>query len=54
MPDLRPEQRWEVDSTLVDPEGLVARATGANGTKPTSGPGIAAVAAALPERVVEN
>jgi 3-oxoacyl-[acyl-carrier-protein] synthase-3 len=54
LPDLRPEQRWEVDSTLVDPEGLVARATGANGTKRTSGPGIAAVAAALPERVVEN
>jgi 3-oxoacyl-[acyl-carrier-protein] synthase-3 len=54
LPDLRPEQQWEVDSTLVDPEGLVARATGANGTKPTSGPGIAAVAAALPERVVEN
>jgi 3-oxoacyl-[acyl-carrier-protein] synthase III len=54
LPDLRPEQQWEVDSTLVDPEGLVARATGANGTKPTSGPGIAAVAAALPERVIEN
>jgi 3-oxoacyl-[acyl-carrier-protein] synthase III len=54
LPDLRPEQQWEVDSTLVDPEGLVARATGANGTKPTSGPGIAAVAAALPDRVIEN
>ena len=38
----------------MDPEGLVARATGANGAKPTSGPAIAAVAAALPERVVEN
>jgi 3-oxoacyl-[acyl-carrier-protein] synthase-3 len=54
LPDLRPEQQWEVDSTLVDPEGLVARATGANGTKRTSGPGMASVAAALPERVVEN
>ena len=54
MPELGPEQQWEVDSSLVDPEGLVARATGANGTKPTSGPAIAAVAAALPERVVEN
>jgi 3-oxoacyl-[acyl-carrier-protein] synthase III len=56
LPDLRPGQQWEVDSTLVDPEGLVARATGAatNGTKRTAGPGIAAVAAALPERIVEN
>ncbi|MFL5907038.1 MAG: beta-ketoacyl-ACP synthase III [Solirubrobacterales bacterium] len=57
MPDLTPGQEWEVDSTLVDPDGLVARATGAtsaNGAKRTSGPGIAAVAAAVPERVVEN
>ena len=54
MPELRPEQRWEVDSTLVDPEGLVARATGAVDAKRTSVPGVAAVAAALPERVVEN
>jgi 3-oxoacyl-[acyl-carrier-protein] synthase-3 len=54
LPELRPEQRWEVDSTLVDPEGLVARATGAVDAKRTSGPGVAAVAAALPERVVEN
>jgi 3-oxoacyl-[acyl-carrier-protein] synthase-3 len=45
-----------VDASLVDPEGLVARATGAatNGAKRTAGPGIAAIAAALPERVVEN
>ena len=56
MPDLSPGQQWEVDSSLVDPEGLVARATGAatNGAKRTAGPGIAAIAAALPERVVEN
>jgi 3-oxoacyl-[acyl-carrier-protein] synthase-3 len=56
LPDLSAGQQWEVDSSLVDPEGLVARATGAspNGAKRTSGPGIAAVAAALPERVVEN
>ncbi len=56
MPELSPGQQWEVDASLVDPEGLVARATGAstNGAKRTAGPGIAAVAAALPERVVEN
>jgi 3-oxoacyl-[acyl-carrier-protein] synthase-3 len=54
LPELSPGQQWEVDSSLVDPEGLVARATGAVEAKPTAGPGIAAVAAALPERVVEN
>ena len=56
MPELSPGQQWEVDSSLVDPEGLVARATGAtaNGAKRTAGPGIAAIAASLPERVVEN
>ena len=54
MPELSPGQRWEVDSSLVDPEGLVARATGAVDAKRTSGPGVAAVAAALPDRVVEN
>jgi 3-oxoacyl-[acyl-carrier-protein] synthase-3 len=56
MPELSPGQQWEVDSSLVDPEGLVARATGAttNGAKQTAGPGIAAVAASLPERIVEN
>ena len=55
MPELGPEQQFEVDASLVDPDGLVARATGAtNGSKRTSGPGIAAVAAWLPERVVEN
>jgi 3-oxoacyl-[acyl-carrier-protein] synthase-3 len=55
LPDLERGQQWEVDASLVDPEGLVARATGAtNGSKRTSGPGIAAIAAWLPERVVEN
>jgi 3-oxoacyl-[acyl-carrier-protein] synthase-3 len=56
LPELSPGQQWEVDSSLVDPEGLVARATGAatNDAKRTAGPGIASVAAALPERVVEN
>jgi 3-oxoacyl-[acyl-carrier-protein] synthase-3 len=55
LPELGPEQQWEVDSSLVDPDGLVARATGAtNGSKRTSGPGIAAIAAWLPERVIEN
>jgi 3-oxoacyl-[acyl-carrier-protein] synthase-3 len=54
LPELSPGQQWEVDSSLVDPEGLVARATGAVDAKRTSGPGVAAIAAALPERVVEN
>jgi 3-oxoacyl-[acyl-carrier-protein] synthase-3 len=56
LPDPSPGQQWEVSSSLVDPDGLVARATGAatNGAKRTVGPGIAAVAASLPERVVEN
>jgi 3-oxoacyl-[acyl-carrier-protein] synthase III len=54
LPELSPGQRWEVDSSLVDPEGLVARATGAVDAKRTSGPGVAAVAAALPDRVIEN
>ena len=54
MPELSPGQQWEVDASLVDPDGLVARATGAVESKRTSGPGVAAVAAALPERVVEN
>src|SRR5436305_881558 len=56
LPELSPGQRWEVDASLVDPEGLVARATGVspNDTKQNAAPGIAAVAAALPDRVVEN
>jgi 3-oxoacyl-[acyl-carrier-protein] synthase III len=53
LPELGPDQ-FEVDATLVDPEGLVARATGVNGSRPTAGPGIASVAAWLPDRVVEN
>jgi 3-oxoacyl-[acyl-carrier-protein] synthase III len=56
LPELSSGQQWEVDSSLVDPDGLVARATGAaaNGARRTDGPSIAAVAAALPERLVEN
>jgi 3-oxoacyl-[acyl-carrier-protein] synthase III len=57
LPELGSGQQWEVDSSLVDPEGLVARATGAtspNGSGRTSGPGIAAIAAQLPGRIVEN
>jgi 3-oxoacyl-[acyl-carrier-protein] synthase-3 len=55
LPELGPEQQWEVDASLVDPEGLIARATGIqNGSRRATGPGIAAVAAWLPERVVEN
>jgi len=54
LPDSGPEQQFEVDASLVDPDGLVARATGVNGSKRSTGPSIAAVAAWLPERVVEN
>ncbi len=46
-----------MDASLVDPDALVARATGAaspDGKSRTAGPGMAAVAAALPETVVEN
>jgi 3-oxoacyl-[acyl-carrier-protein] synthase-3 len=55
LPEVDPGQQWEVDSSLVDPEGLVARATGATtDSTQTTGPGVAAVAAWLPDRVVEN
>jgi 3-oxoacyl-[acyl-carrier-protein] synthase-3 len=57
LPDLGQGQQREVDSPLVDPDGLIARATGAarrNGARGTSGAGIAAIAAELPARVVEN
>jgi 3-oxoacyl-[acyl-carrier-protein] synthase-3 len=54
LPELPQGQDFEVDASLVDPEGLIARATGVNSRKVTTGPGIAAIAAALPERVVEN
>jgi 3-oxoacyl-[acyl-carrier-protein] synthase-3 len=55
LPELPREQDFEVDASLVDPDGLVARATGAptNGRR-TSSPGIASIAAAIPELVVEN
>jgi 3-oxoacyl-[acyl-carrier-protein] synthase III len=56
LPELSPGQQWEVDASLVDPDALVARATGVgtNGAKRSAAPGIASIAAALPERVVEN
>jgi 3-oxoacyl-[acyl-carrier-protein] synthase III len=54
LPDVSPGQRWEVDSTLVDPDALVATAMGAVDEERRTGPGLAAVAAALPDRVVEN
>ena len=57
MPELGPGQQREVSASLIDPDGLIARTTGAvseNGTKKTSGPGIAAIATEFPARVVEN
>ena len=57
MPELGPGQQREVAASLIDPDGLIARTTGAvsqNGTKKTSGPGIAAIATEFPARVVEN
>jgi 3-oxoacyl-[acyl-carrier-protein] synthase III len=56
LPELSPGQQWEVDASLVDPEGLVARATGVstNGAERGAAPGIAAIAAGLPDRVIEN
>jgi len=55
LPELPREQDFEVDASLVDPDGLVARATGArtNGGGASSA-GIAAIAAAVPELVVDN
>jgi 3-oxoacyl-[acyl-carrier-protein] synthase III len=46
---------FEVDTTLVDPDAVVARATGvrSNGRR-TRSAGIASIAAALPDLVVEN
>ena len=57
MPELGPGQQREVSASLVDPDGLIARTAGAvsqNGSKKTSGPGIAAIATEFPARVVEN
>jgi 3-oxoacyl-[acyl-carrier-protein] synthase-3 len=55
LPELSPGQQWEVDSSLVDPDGLIARVMGARTpSERRHGPGIAAVAAAVPERVVSN
>jgi 3-oxoacyl-[acyl-carrier-protein] synthase-3 len=55
LPELPPEQDFEVDASLVDPDGLVARAMGARSNgREANAPGIAAIAAAVPERVVEN
>jgi 3-oxoacyl-[acyl-carrier-protein] synthase-3 len=45
---------WPGDGGLTDPDGLVAAATGATRRRPTTGPGVAAIAAELPARVVEN
>jgi 3-oxoacyl-[acyl-carrier-protein] synthase-3 len=54
LPELPREHDFEVDATLVDPEGLVARATGATNGRRTTSAGIAAIAAALPGTVIEN
>jgi 3-oxoacyl-[acyl-carrier-protein] synthase III len=55
LPESPRQQDFEVDASLVDPDAVVARATGArtNGRRSTSA-GIASIAAALPDRVVEN
>jgi 3-oxoacyl-[acyl-carrier-protein] synthase III len=55
LPELPPERDFEVDASLVDPDGLVARATGArrNGRRPGTA-GIASIAVAVPDLVVEN
>lgn len=50
---------WHADAGLIDPDGLVAAATGASQPttsqrKTTTGPGVAAIAAELPGLVVEN
>jgi 3-oxoacyl-[acyl-carrier-protein] synthase III len=45
---------WQADAGLIDPDGLVAEATGSVRRKPSTGPGVTAIAAELPARVVEN
>jgi 3-oxoacyl-[acyl-carrier-protein] synthase III len=68
LPELPWEQDFEVDASLVDPEGLGARETRhmagssaaasddprLNNGRRTTSAGIASIATALPERVVEN
>lgn len=56
MPEPPSGRWWEVDPPLTDPDAVIARAMGftaADGHE-QSGPGIAAVGVAVPERVVEN
>jgi 3-oxoacyl-[acyl-carrier-protein] synthase III len=54
LPKAKEQAAWQVDSGLIDPDGLVAAATGATRARSTGGPGVAAIAAELPARVVEN
>jgi 3-oxoacyl-[acyl-carrier-protein] synthase-3 len=54
LPEAQRPTDWEADARLVDADAVVARATGANGSRPVAGPGMASVAAALPEVVIDN
>ena len=55
MPELSPGQQWGPSLSLVDPANPVPReAARRNGAGRTGSAGIAAIAAALPERIVEN
>jgi 3-oxoacyl-[acyl-carrier-protein] synthase III len=55
LPELPQPPDFEVDATLVDPDAVVARATGARMKgRAASSAGIASIAVALPEAVVEN
>jgi 3-oxoacyl-[acyl-carrier-protein] synthase III len=45
---------WDADAGLIDPDGLVAAATGATPRRSEAGPSVAAIAAELPARVVDN
>jgi 3-oxoacyl-[acyl-carrier-protein] synthase-3 len=50
-----PGEDFEVDTTLVDPDAVVARATGVRSNGPRNrSAGIASIAAAVPSLVVEN
>jgi 3-oxoacyl-[acyl-carrier-protein] synthase III len=53
LPDL-PGDDFEVDSMLVDPDAVVARATGVQTSGRAASAGMASIAAALPNLVVEN
>jgi 3-oxoacyl-[acyl-carrier-protein] synthase-3 len=52
--ELPSDGAWEAEAGLVDPEGLIATATGARRSRPSGRAGLASIAAELPAQVVDN